>query len=311
MQTDGLRDILHRHRRERLPGKKIRHLPLQNFLTAAQQCLLPLTDAVDEPFRLRDLFCEVLPDLRILAFMSERAIEAADRQLRRVGLIDADAEHAAFFMDEHIRDNVAVVRRAAELRAGVGRKTLNLPISLLNGREGDLLTCGNGGKGVMSCLLQIPLGDPAGQIGFPERPQLKAQTFGKCSCTDAGRVEPLYDLNGSVKNRRRAKRRKIGAQIAVGVERVDHGKNGALHGRLQRKPFCLEEQVGRQVLPIGDGILVGKIGLRKAFHIFAAPASAGGKIVEQTYRGGCAAFKRWILQQSSTDIGLQLAHVQL
>ena len=72
-------------------------------------------------------------------------------------------------MDEHIRDNVAVVRRAAELRAGVGRKTLNLPISLLNGREGDLLTCGNGGKGVMSCLLQIPLGDPAGQNGFPER----------------------------------------------------------------------------------------------------------------------------------------------
>lgn len=106
-QADGLRDVLHRHRSERLPGTEIRQLPLQNFLTAAQERLLPLPDAADKPFRLRDLFDDILPRLRIVRLADEGAVEAADGQLRRVGPVDGDAEHAVFFLQEHVGDDIA------------------------------------------------------------------------------------------------------------------------------------------------------------------------------------------------------------
>ena len=121
-----------------------------------------------------------------------------------------------------------------------------------------MLARGDGRKSVMPSLLEIVLRDRAGQPGLAERLQLQAEAFRECSCADAGRVKALDDLDGGIDKRGRAERRDIGAQIAVGIERMDDGEHGALQLRLQRQALRLKLQMGRQVLTVGDGVPVGQ-----------------------------------------------------
>ena len=83
-----------------------------------------------------------------------------------------------------------------------------------------MLARGDGRKSVMPSLLEIVLRDRAGQPGLAERLQLQAEAFRERSCADAGRVKALDDLDGGIDKRGRAERRDIGAQIAVGIERM-------------------------------------------------------------------------------------------
>lgn len=45
--------------------------------------------------------------LRIVRLADEGAVEAADGQLRRVGPVDGNAEHAVFFLQEHVGDDIS------------------------------------------------------------------------------------------------------------------------------------------------------------------------------------------------------------
>ena len=201
--------------------------------------------------------------------------------------------------------------RAAEFRARVGRKALDLPVGLLHGGKGNMLARGDGRKSVMPSLLEIVLRDRAGQPGLAERLQLQAEAFRERSCADAGRVKALDDLDGGIDKRGRAERRDIGAQIAVGIERMDDGEHGALQLRLQRQALRLKLQMGRQVLAVGDGVPVGKIRLHVLRILARGGMPAGGEIVKQTHARRGSAFQCGIFQQSGIDIGLQLAYVQL
>ena len=218
---------------------------------------------------------------------------------------------AGQIVQEHVGDDIAVVLRAAEFRARVGRKALDLPVGLLHGGKGNMLARGDGRKSVMPSLLEIVLRNRAGQPGLAERLQLQAEAFRKRPCADAGRVEALNDLNSRINKRGRAERGDIGAQIAVGIERMDDGEHGALQLRLQRQALRLKLQMGRQVLAVGDGVPVGKIRLHVLRILARGGMPAGGEIVKQTHARRGSAFQCGIFQQSGIDIGLQLAYVQL
>ena len=155
----------------------------------------------------------------------------------------------------------------------------------------------------MPSLLEIVLRDRAGQPGLAERLQLQAEAFRERPCADTGRIELLDDLYGGIDERRRAERGDIGAQIAVGIERMDDGEHGALQLRLQRQALRLKLQMGRQVLAVGDGVPVGKIRLHVLRILARGGMPAGGEIVKQTHARRGSAFQRGIFQQSGIDIG--------
>ena len=124
-------------------------------------------------------------------------------------------------------------------------------------------------------------------------------------------VGKFYVVESGIDERRRAERGDIGAQIAVGIERMDDGEHGALQLRLQRQALRLKLQMGRQVLAVGNGVPVGKIRLHVLRILARGGMPAGGEIVKQTHARRGSAFQCGIFQQSGIDIGLQLAYVQL
>ena len=125
----------------------------------------------------------------------------------------------------------------------------------------------------------------------------------------------LHHAEGRFQERMvRAKRINRCSQIAVAVERLDHGPNRAVERRFQLQKPGLKKQMCRQILAVGNGSDVRKIDRfqrRAVLSLKAGRSTAPAQIAEQAHARSLTALERRIFQKRCTNVGLQLTHVQL